>query len=96
MQTTRLTADEVAARYRCSPDTVIRWTRSGIRGVRLKAEFAGKWLIAEDDLLAFVAQTTAVALGDGGAPSPALPDPPAKRRKRAADAMIRMKSEGLI
>jgi hypothetical protein len=97
VQSPMLTAEEIAARCRCAPFTVVRWCRAGVRGIRLRGQLVGgKWLVAEDDLAEFIAATTAKSLGPAAPPAAEITPAPAERKRRAAEARERMRAEKLL
>ena len=74
------------------PQTVQGWIVEGVQAVdgrivRLRGvRWPSGWKVAEDDLAAFLAELTAIALGEDAPPSPeAAPAPSTARRRELAD-----------
>ncbi len=77
--TTGLTVDDVARRYRVSPDKVRAWINAGeLRATNTAAELCGRprWVVTPEALAAF-------ELARQGGPPPARP----KRRPRRASGV---------
>ncbi len=53
-----LTADELAARWRCEPESVTAAIR---RGELRASKIAGRWLVTEDDVAAYMQARANVA-----------------------------------
>lgn len=77
-----------------SPVTVWRWTRKGIRGIRLQAWLiGGRWFTTAEAVDAFIAATTAAANGESE--SPQARESAASRRNSVSQAERECVAAGL-